>query len=381
MSERIPFIVYRDVILGLSETFIASPAPVHRRYEPWFTGTTMQPHELLDPARVIDPELPGWRAALYKFGRIVPRSWVDRLSARRPQLLHAHFGTDGVFSAPLAKRLGIPQVVTFWGFDATIQSASPLWKAYEFQRRRLYRRADQILTVSDFIRRKLLEDGCPPDSVETHYTGVDTQLFQPGDEPREPFILFVGRLVEKKGCGDLIEAIRRAHERGEELRLRIVGDGPLRAQLEAQAAGLNVTFLGPRPPAEVRNLMQRASIFSMPSRSARSGDSEGLPFVVLEAQSSGLPVVSTLHAGIPEAILDGETGLLSEEGDVEQIAANLLLLSRNEALRQQMGEAGRARMCAHFDLRTQTVKLEAIYDRVRASAGLTRGLTSGEEIG
>lgn len=370
MSDRIPFIIYRDVILTLSETFIAAPAPMLRRYEAWFTGTAIRPHELVDPARTIAPGAStAWRKALFKLGGIVPDEWLEQMRSHAPRLLHAQFGTDGVFAWPIAKRLGIPLVVTFFGFDATIRSASPVWKAYEFRRRQLYRRAAQILTVSEFIREKLIADGCPPERVETHYTGIDTERFERSDEESsEPFVLFVGRLVEKKGCADLIEAVRRVQA----LRLVVIGDGPLRDSLEKQAEGLNVSFLGACAPAEVRAWMNRAAIFALPSRSARSGDAEGLPFVILEAQSMGLPVVSTRHAGIPEAVVDGETGFLCDEGDVESIAANLLRLSRDEPLRRKMGSAGRDRMRLQFDLRTQTGKLEALYDRVLARP--TRGL-------
>lgn len=363
-----PVLIYRDVVLPLSETFIATPVPMLARYDAWFTGTRVQRHDLVDPARVIDASLPPLRRALFKATGSVPRRWLERIREHHPALIHAQFGTDGVFSQPIARALNVPLIVTFFGFDATTTRAlGPVWKLYEHKRRRLFREADRILTVSRFIERRLLEHGCPPDAVETHYTGVDTDRFRRGaDVLRERVVLFVGRLVEKKGCADLIDAMRRVQAEEPQVRLVVVGDGPLRAELERRAAGLVADFLGPQPPAEVWRRMERASLFALPSRTARSGDAEGLPFVILEAQSMELPVVSTFHAGIPEAVVDGETGLLCDEGDVDKLAANILRLMRSDDLRRNFGIAARARMVAHFDLREQTARLEDIYDRVIA---------------
>lgn len=369
--SRASVLVYRNVILALSETFIATPAAMMTRYEAWFTGTKFRPHDLVDASHVIRPveggDLRGLRTALFKAGGVVPAEWLERLKGHSPRLLHAQFGTDGVFAAPLAKALGIPMIVTFFGFDATIgPSAGVIWRIYQQKRRKLYLSVDRILTVSEFIRSRLIDDGCPAAKVETHYTGVDTETFRPPEaRDREPIVLFVGRLVEKKGCADLIEAMERLGDERREFRLLIIGEGPLRGELQRRASRLpTVQFLGARPPNEVRDWMARASIFALPSRTARSADAEGLPFVILEAQSMGLPVLSTRHAGIAEAVVHGETGLLCAEGDLDTLTQHLGLLIADSSLRTRMGEAGRRRMVAAFDLRTQTARLEQIYDRV-----------------
>jgi len=359
-------LIYRDVILPLSETFIATPVPMLSRYEAWFAGTRAQPHALVDSSRVIDAGVPLWRSAAFKVTGSIPGGWLHRIRERQPALIHAQFGTDGIFARPIARALNVPLIVTFFGFDATTTRAfGPVWKIYERERRKLFHAADRILAVSRFIERRLVDLGCPPDRVETHYTGVDTDRFRPGAATeRERIVLFVGRLVEKKGCADLIEAMRRVQADDPSVRLVVIGDGPLRGDLERRAAGLRADFLGPRPPDEVLRQMKRASLFALPSRTARSGDAEGLPFVILEAQSVGLPVVSTFHAGIPEAVVDGQTGLLCDEGDVGALAANILTVMRSEETRRAFGTAARERMVANFDLRKQTAKLEAIYDRV-----------------
>jgi colanic acid/amylovoran biosynthesis glycosyltransferase len=373
--NRVPIILYRDVLLPLSETFVAAAAPMLTRYDARFTGTRMRAHPLLDRQYVIAPNergaLNAFQQLAFKAGGIVPNTWIERMRAHQPRLLHAYFGPDGIFATPIARRLNVPLVVTFLGFDATVERAfGPLWTVYKRKRRTLFRSADRILAVSEFIRSRLIEAGCPPERVVTHHLSVDTSHFQrDAHVQRERAVVFVGRLVEKKGCGDLIEAMRRVHEQDPHVRLRILGDGPLRAALERQAHGMRgVTFLGPRPPDEVRREMEQAMVFALPSRTAASGDSEGLPVVILEAQSMELPVVSTRHAGIPEAVLHGQTGLLCAEGDVDALAANILRLMRDDELRRAMGVEGRRRMAEHFDLRRQTAKLETIYDEVIARA-------------
>lgn len=121
-------------------------------------------------------------------------------------------------------------------------------------------------------------------------------------------------------------------------------------------------FLGAQPHATVTNLMHGAEIFALPSQTADNGDSEALGIVFNEASACGLPIVSTWHGGIPEAVLDGETGFLAPEKDDAVLAEKLDLLLSDRALGEKMGQKGREFVCDVFDIRKQTTKLEAIYD-------------------
>src|SRR5262249_33500233 len=160
---------------------------------------------------------------------------------------------------------------------------------------RLQRGAAKFLCVSDFVRQKLLARGFPPEKTEVHYIGVDTAFFQPeATVPRSKLVLFVGRLVENKGCDFLLRAMGAVQVTQPDAELVVIGDGHLQGRLENQAAELhlrNYRFLGMQPPAVVREWLNRARVFCVPSVEIASGASEGFGLVFAEAQSMGVPVV------------------------------------------------------------------------------------------
>jgi glycosyltransferase involved in cell wall biosynthesis len=179
--------------------------------------------------------------------------------------------------------------------------------------------------------------------------------------------LQVANFVEKKGHFYTLRAFRRLREVYPRVRLVLGGDGPLRlrAQLLVRQLGLedSVQFLGTVDENSVRRLMAEADVFVQHSVTAANGDEEGVPTVVMEAMASGLPVVSTLHAGIPELVQDGVTGYLVEERDVEKYFERLVDVLSDDG---SMGRAGRERVEKHFDLKVQTVKLDALYRSILA---------------
>ena len=173
-------------------------------------------------------------------------------------------------------------------------------------------------------------------------------------------------LVEKKGAEYLIRAMAHVERAVPEARLVVVGDGPLRAPLEAEAGMLlqGARFLGRQPPAEVRAWMGRARVFCVPSVTATSGDREGFGVVFLEAQAMGTPVVSSRSGGIPESVADGETGFLLPERDVEGLAARITMLLSDGAAWEAMSQRGQDRVRSEFDTARLTRRLEALYDEV-----------------
>jgi glycosyltransferase involved in cell wall biosynthesis len=263
-------------------------------------------------------------------------------------------------------------IASFHGYDATVTSEFAQRSHYTH---RMYARKKELLqgearlfiAVSNFIQRKLLEQGFPSDRTVVHYIGVDTDFFLPHAQvERQPIVLFVARLTEKKGCEYLIRAMARVQKEFPDVELVIIGDGPLRTSLE-KLAGTELRryrFLGVQAPEVIRSWMNRAYVFSVPSVRADSGDSEGFGIVFAEAQAMELPVVSFASGGVPEAVSHGETGLLAPERDWQALAEFLSTLLRDDLLRHQMGKAGRARVLSHFDLKTQTSRLETLYSRV-----------------
>jgi glucosyltransferase len=244
------------------------------------------------------------------------------------------------------------------------------------RRRQLaFEAADRVIGVSRFIVDALLAAGCPEHKVRLHYIGVDTTRFAPGTEPRSPTeVLFVGRLVDKKGVIHLLRAMSQVRAALPGAELTIAGDGRLRATLEDEARRLGVPtrFLGVQTPEQVHALMCRAAVLAGPSVPDASGNAEGLPITFLEAQACGLPLVVSTSGGTGEGVVHGETGFLFEPQDEAALAQHLLTLLQDESLRRRMSAAARAHVLEHFDLARQTARLEDLYDDVRATTGASR---------
>lgn len=371
-------LIYRDQLLPYSETFIPAQGGSFSRYRALYVGSSRLTAGL-DKTIVLD-EISSfgrfWKG-LYKFAGVVHPQWIRVLRQYTPTLVHAHFGSDGGLVRPLCQRLQIPLVVTFHGYDATwntpdwttIRGQGDFFRALLLRKRdRALAKADRIIAVSEFIRDQLLLRGGAADKIVVHYIGIDRQRFRPQGIQRDPIVLFVGRLVEKKGVEYLVRAMAVVQRQLSEVQLVIIGDGALRSHLQtlAQQLSVRVQFLGQQPPEQVRHWMNRAQIFCGPSIVARSGDAEGFGMVFAEAQAMGLPVVSFATGGIPEAVIHGETGLLAPEKDVHQLAKNIIRLLEDAELRQRFALAGQAHVAANFDLKKNTHQLEAIYDDVVA---------------
>ena len=294
------------------------------------------------------------------------------LSVLSPVLIHAHFGPDATHAMPLAHALGVPLVFTHHGYDITMQdhllSHSRWLRHYLKRRARLYQAASLVLCVSRFIRDVALRKGAPPHRTVVHYIGVDVCSFTPdASVTRSDMVLFVGRLIENKGCDYLLRAMRLVQRSRPECRLVIIGDGPLRRQLEQAARSIpvkNVTFLGTQAPGVVRYWMSRARVFSVPSVTVDSGASEAFGMAFAEAQAMGLPVASFATGGVPEAVIHGATGLLAPERDIAALAHNITLLLSDGSMWQRFSEAGQRRVRELFDLRRQTAALEDLYRAV-----------------
>lgn len=363
-DARPAVVVFRSPLFNPSETFVRAHVQSLDRYRPLLAGLENKgtvPSDLRK--RIFVPGGAAGRLAA-RFGHI--DALAERLRPYRPRLVHAHFATDALIALPLARALGVPLVTTLHGYDVALSRRRMLasgrlsWMRYALRRAELMRHGDLFLAVSDALRRAALVQGFPAERTRTHYLGVDLGLFAPGREREEGLILHVGRLVEKKGTEVLIDATARLSD----ARLAIIGDGPERARLERRAAGLGarVRFLGPLDPPAVAEWMRRASVLAAPSMTARGGDREGLPTVVIEGAACGLPVVATRHSGIPEAVAEGETGFLVPERDPEALAARMATLLGSPELHARMAAAARKLVEDKFDLRAQTARLEAIYD-------------------
>ena len=364
-------IIFRDALLPLSETFIRAQKECLSRFNGIYSGCRLVGGiDLWDsPAIVVN------QSAFGRVEEVIFRStgWAPRLAAKlkkySPVLLHAHFVPDGATALPLTRQMNIPLVVTFHGYDASLSSESfreSRWgRRYLRDRNILKREAAGFIAVSDFVAVKLRAQGFPAEKIQTHYIGVDTAKFTPDPKiKRDNTVLFVGRLVEKKGCELLIRAMESVQAQMPNAELVIIGDGPLRETLEQQAKAslCRFRFLGAQPQESIGSWMKQARVMCTPSIVATSGDAEGFGIVFIEAQASGLPVVSFASGGIPEAVAHEECGYLAEEKDWRQLAYYIATLLQHNDLWERFSRAGQERVRQCFDLKKQTVKLEAIYD-------------------
>ena len=368
----------------ISEPFITQQAEALRRYRPIYLGRLRFGDAPAGATSCALEDLgPRWKLPRVAWQMLTrdPRLYQRALGAHRPSLIHAHFGVEGVYALPLARRLGIPLVTTFHGFDATLSTTallrSPAWAYYPLLRQRLARQGDLFLCASSFLRERVLAMGFPEARTLIHYIGVDCSAIRPRDPNEEgPHILHVGRLVEVKGLKYLLEAFAELSPHHGAI-LIIIGEGPLRGSLQRLAVSLGVAsrvrFLGALRHADVLAWMRRAAVLVLPSVRTMSGRVEGLGMVSLEAAATGVPVIGSRIGGIPESVIDGRTGFLTPERDAPALAAKLDELLGDRALRLRLGAQGRALVERCFDLHRQTAILEGLYERVVAEAATRPG--------
>lgn len=366
-SRRV--LVWRERLLPISETFISNHLHNLQRWEPTLAGS-----------RYVTPSLPIPADAYALFGQQRATSAAKALQWRltgrntrlqrlledlRPQIIHAHFGPDATYVLPTAARNSLPMIATFHGADATSVQFSKRSSVYRRRLEHLFAYAHSLHAVSDFIAARLLSLGAPADKVKRIYIGTTCEYAESTRGVQDtPYILFVGRLVEKKGLGDLLTAVSMLKPELRDTPVHIVGDGPLRQKWETEARSHNVkaTFHGGQPSSYVSKLMQESAIFCVPSKTAANGDSEGLGMVFLEAGLHALPTVTYRHGGIPEIILHEKTGLLAPEGNIGALAENLSRMLTDGELRRRYGDAARERVTRNFNITHQIPQLEQLYD-------------------
>ena len=272
--------------------------------------------------------------------------------------LHAHFASVATSVTRLASRMtGIP-----YSFTAHAKDIFHREVRLDDLRRKLSQ-AKSVITVSDFNQRYLTETFGPAASnVQRIYNGLDLDKFRYTPPfTRQPNVLAVGRLVEKKGFSDLITACSILASRGKNFRCDIVGDGQIRADLERKISELDlgkiVKLHGSQPQGTVKKFMQRAAAFAAPCVIAADGNRDGLPTVLLEAMALGAPSVSTDVTGIPEILIHGLTGLMVPQNDPIELADAIESLISNRALRIRLATNARRMIEENFDIHRNTQRV------------------------
>lgn len=278
-----------------------------------------------------------------------------------PEVIVANFGQNGIVAARL-KRAFFPQArlaVIFHGYDLSAYVAAHGWERY--------RRAAPAIDIAIAVNRRwanLLIANTPLQTVVVHHLGVDLASIPPRQGSRREgrfSVLFVGRMVEKKGLGVLLAAVRELRARGRDLEIHAIGDGPDHDALRAQAAAAeldgSIIFYGSQPHDAVLRMMHRCDCLALPSVTAANGDQEGIPVTLMEAMAAGLPVVSTYHSGIPELVTDEQTGLLVPERDAAALADALDRLMSEAGLAVKLAANARRFVATEFNAEIQNRKL------------------------
>jgi len=287
-------------------------------------------------------------------------------------VVHCHYGDVGLRYRVAARLWKAPLVVSFYGYDCSSYPRAKGHGVFE----PLFAEADAVTSLSAHMDASLRALGCPAALLHRVPLAVDAAAFQPG--ARRPMhagesvrILTVARLTEKKGIEFALRALALVHDEFPAVHYDVIGEGPLHDELETLTGtlglGASVRFLGARTGEYVRAAFGEADLFLLPSVTAASGDQEGTPTAVLEAAFCGLPVLSTTHAGIPELVRDGESGLLVPERDPEALADALRRLLGAPARWATMGDAGRRHAERNHTISAVAARLEQLYAEVRGA--------------
>jgi glycosyltransferase involved in cell wall biosynthesis len=293
---------------------------------------------------------------------------ADLLRGAGVDHVHAHFADRaGVVAMVISRLLGMPYSVTAHAFDIYVD---PLFLAQKIQGAR-------FATTCTAANQSHIR-AATGERVELIYHGLDFDRLPAGRAPdgagRRPLILAVGRLQEKKGFVHLLRACALLRERGIRIDCEIIGEGPERARLSALidelALGDSVRLSGALPHALVLEKYREAACFVLPCIIAEDGDRDGIPNVILEAMACALPVISTRVSGVPEVVVDGQTGILLETADPERIAAAVAGLLESPTVAEALGRNAADFVRREFDIRRNVVRLIELLSEA-APSGVT----------
>lgn len=292
-------------------------------------------------------------------------------------LLHSHFGNRGYFDLALKQRLKIPQVTTFYGHDVSLLPQEERWRK---RFKVLFEQGDLILAEGNYMKKTLLEMGCPNSKVRVQHLGIDCEKipFIPRKmvDGQKVKILIAGTFREKKGITYALEACARLVPKYKNIEVTLIGDAgrsqreinykkEITTIIDSRNIADKVNYLGFLPYPAFIEEAQNNHIFLSPSIHPSDGETEGgAPVALIEMSAYGMPIVSTFHCDIPEVVIDGESGFLVKEKDTNGLAERLEHLITHPELWESMGRTGRKHIEEEFNIVTQAAKLEAFYDSV-----------------
>ena len=282
----------------------------------------------------------------------------------------AEFGIHGCTMTPHAKKLGIPLVVHFHGHDA---HRDPLLVDFLDRYREMFDYASSVISVSRFMSDKLIRMGCPAEKIVFNPYGPRDSFFD-NQSTYDDVVLAIGRFTDIKAPHLTILAFQKVLQQFPQATLVMGGHGELleACQTLALALGIDsqIKFLGPLRHEQVMPLFSKACCFVQHSVQPTYGDAEGTPVAILEAGAAGLPVVSTRHAGIRDAVIDGETGFLVEERDIDSMAEAMIRLLSDKSLCRNMGERAREHIRSNYNIDRHLSCIDGLIEEARKKSSV-----------
>ncbi|QDX93878.1 colanic acid biosynthesis glycosyltransferase WcaL [Brevibacillus laterosporus] len=350
-------LLYRRMYLPRSETFIYEQLIGHTHIEP-LVVTRRNP---------INVDQFPYQSIYVKKKLTTLHHWVKK---KQIKVLHARFGTGGLELVPVAKRSKLPLLVSFHGTDVSRRpNVDP---AYCRRLKKLFQKGKAFTVVSKHMKKKLIRLGCPKHKITLLRSGIDLKKFtyqatQPVWNDAYGF-LSVGRLVEKKGMDTLIRAFRYVHKAYPKATLTIVGEGDQQKKLKKLIRRYKllecVKLKGGVSHLEVAEELARCHMFVLACKTAKDGNQEGIPNVLMEAMATGRPVISTYHAGIPELVKHGVSGLLAPEKSPYKLAAMMIRMIKEEQRWTEYTLNARVKVEKQHDINKQRKILENLYVRL-----------------
>jgi colanic acid/amylovoran biosynthesis glycosyltransferase len=289
---------------------------------------------------------------------------LQNLKANRIQVALVEYGTHAHAMLPLFKRANIPIVVHFHGYDASVRDEIQRVENY----RSVFEYASKVIAVSRAMENSLLRMGCATEKLVYNVYGPRPEFFKVTPTFSKIQFIAIGRFTDKKAPYYTLLAFKRVLEAQPEAKLVMAGDGFLLNTCINLAHHLGIAhavdFVGVISSEQFREYLNESMAFVQHSVTALNGDMEGTPLAVLEASAAGVPVISTFHAGISDVVLNGETGFLCEEHDVEAMAGHMNQVLDDLPLAKQMGMAGRERIKDNFSLDRHITRLQQILTEV-----------------
>lgn len=373
MKENIAHIRLR--FLKITETFIYEEIKNIRKYRPFVFCIKTEnldkfPFENIESLSNLNPFSYAFNSIYWlKFKKCPYFEKVIR--KENIKLLHAQYGREGIWVISLKDKFGIPLVTNFRGWDSsTFIKKNP--RVYD----ELFQKGDLFLARCQDMKKDLITLGCPEKKIIVHHSSIDLKKFRfrirkPVDKDEKIKILLVGRFVEAKGIDYAIKAFAKVKENYENIYLTIIGDGPEKSKYKKLIRALGITndvkLTGYQPHNKVIEEMEMSHIYMCSPFVDRKGEKEGTNNAFAEAQATGMPTIGTYHAGIPEAVINGKTGFLVKEKDIDGLSDKLSYLIEHQDLWGKLGRNGRKHVEKEFNMKIQSRNLEKIYDAVLSS--------------